>query len=83
MDINLLRKHIAKYIRTINSDKVAYEQDKKERSERSKYYKSWTVEKLNSMTEEQFYEFIAKLWAMLTLTLHKFLVFLHINHAAF
>ena len=65
MDKNLLKKHISKYIRNTNSDKAAYEQDKKERSERSTYYKSWTPEKLNSMAEEQFYEFIAKLWAML------------------
>jgi len=65
MNSDLLRKHISEYIRKISSDKVAYEQDKKERSERAAYYRSWTATKLESMIDEQFYEFISKLWAML------------------
>ena len=65
MDTSLLKKHISKYIQQIESDKIGYQRDKKERFERSEYYKSWTPEKLIHMTEEQFYDFIAKLWAML------------------
>jgi hypothetical protein len=65
MDTALLKKHITKYIHSIKSDKDAYEQDREERMERSKYYQGWTPEKLESMTEEQIYEFISKLWAML------------------
>ena len=65
MNKSLLKEHIAKYVQKISSDKVACEQDRKERGERAAYYRSWTAAKLKSMTEQQFYEFIAKLWAML------------------
>lgn len=65
MDTKLLEKHIAQYLKFIKDDKVAYEQDKADRAGRLAYYQSWTPQKLESMTEEQFYEFIAKLWAML------------------
>ena len=65
MNTALLEKHISRYIKNIDADKVSYEQDRKERAERSAYYQTWTTEKLNVMTEEEFYEFIAKLWAML------------------
>jgi hypothetical protein len=65
METALLKKHISKYIHSINSDKNAYEQDREERADRSKYYQGWTPDKIESMTEEQMYEFISKLWAML------------------
>lgn len=65
MNTSLLKKHITKYIKKITTDRISYEQDKNERTDRSTYYQSWTPEKLKAMTEEQFYEFIAKLWAML------------------
>jgi hypothetical protein len=65
MDTTLLNKHISKYIKSMEADKAAHELDKSERAERAAYYQSWTAEKLESMTEEQFYEFMAKLWAML------------------
>jgi len=65
MDKALLEKHVAEYIQKISSDKVTYEQDKKERAERALYYQSWTAVKLESMTEQQLYEFISQLWAML------------------
>lgn len=65
MDTTLLKKHINKYLHSIKSDKDTYEQDKVERIERSKYYQGWTPGKLESMTQEQMYGFISKLWAML------------------
>ncbi|MDY6990084.1 MAG: hypothetical protein SWQ30_18745 [Thermodesulfobacteriota bacterium] len=65
MNTKLLKERISKYLKKISSDKLAYERDKEERSERAAYYRAWTREKLNSMSEEQFYEFMAKLWAML------------------
>ncbi|MGB4610734.1 MAG: hypothetical protein WBH77_08965 [Saccharofermentanales bacterium] len=42
-----------------------YEAHEKERSERKKFYQSFTSTKLKTMTEEDFFEFIAKLWSML------------------
>ena len=65
MKTDLLKKHVTEYIRKITTDKLAYEQDRKERKERASYYQSWTADKLESMTTDQFYEFISKLWAML------------------
>ena len=65
MDEKRLKKHISDYIRKINSDRITFEQDRKERTERQLYYQSWTANKLETMAEEQFYEFVAKLWAML------------------
>ena len=59
MDSELLKKHISKYIQNIESDKLAYDQDKNERKERSEYYRSWTPERIVEMTEDQFYEFLS------------------------
>lgn len=36
-----------------------------ERNERRKYYQSWTEEKIRDMTEEEFTEYIGRLWSML------------------
>lgn len=65
MKDKLLIKHIEEYINKINADKAAFDQDKAERAERAKYYQGWTANKIATMTEEHFYEFMAKLWAML------------------
>lgn len=65
MDQKLLKEHIATYLGKTISDSGTFEKDKMERAERVAYYQSWTADKLAAMTEEQFYEFMAKLWAML------------------
>ena len=36
-----------------------------ERTERKKYYQSWTKEKILNMTEDDFVEYIGKLWSMI------------------
>ena len=36
-----------------------------ERKERKEYYQSWTKEKINGMSEDDFVEYIGKLWSML------------------
>jgi hypothetical protein len=61
----LLQRHIAEYIKKIDADKAAFAQDKSERAERAAYYQNWTSEKIATMSEEQFYEYMARLWAML------------------
>ncbi len=50
------KKHIAKigYIEAIN-----------ERNERKEYYQAWTKERIRLMTEDEFVEYIGKLWSML------------------
>lgn len=42
-----------------------YEENWKERKERKVYYQSFTKDKLLAMTEEEFFEYISKLWSML------------------
>lgn len=37
----------------------------KERKERKEYYQAWTRERIKAMTEEEFVEYIGKLWSML------------------
>lgn len=50
------KKHISK---SGNIDAI------NERNERKKYYQSWTKEKLESMTVDEFVEYIGKLWSMI------------------
>ena len=42
-----------------------YEEAWSERKERRTYYQSFTKERFLAMTEEEFLEYISKLWAML------------------
>lgn len=60
MDKDLLYKHLDSYIIKDNLG-----DDLKERLEREQYYKSYTSERILLMTEEEFYEYISKLWAMI------------------
>jgi hypothetical protein len=54
--INKYKKHIAqiKDIEAIN-----------ERNERKQFYQSWTKDRIQKMTEDEFVEYIGKLWSML------------------
>jgi len=65
MNPALLRKSIKDYIRRINKQKTDYEQDVAERGERTKYYRSWTADKILQMSEEDFASYLSRLWAML------------------
>jgi hypothetical protein len=60
MDTQLLQKHIEKFIQS--SDRKTHQE---ERDERVIYYQSWTKKKILSMTEDDVYQYISKLWAML------------------
>lgn len=65
MNLQKLNSAISEFSkkRTLNS--VYYEEFKIERKERKNYYQSFTREKILSMTEEDFSEYISKLWSML------------------
>jgi len=65
MDKQLLHKHIKQYLSKIESNPDEFLKDKQTRQERTAYYQSWTKDKILSMSEEEFYEYISKLWAML------------------
>ncbi len=65
MNAELLKKHIERYQKRHIEDKAKYDAEKTERKERTKYYRAFTKEKILSMSEDDFFEYVAKLWAML------------------
>jgi len=65
LNIALLKKHIGAYKEKLSKDPDKHTADLLEREERIHYYQSWTKERLLSMKEEDFYEYLSKLWAML------------------
>ncbi len=65
MNLSLLRDHIEKYKSNLKSDPEKYAKELSERVERTIYYQSWTADRLSKMTEEDLYEYLTKLWAML------------------
>ncbi len=61
----LLREHLRNWREKLKQDSVRAENDRAERAERLAYYQEQTAEKIRAMGEEELYEYIAKLWAML------------------
>ena len=64
MNISSLRDHIEKYKAKLKSDPEKYAKDLYERTERAAYYQSWTTDRLSKMTEEDLYDYLTRLWAM-------------------
>lgn len=64
MDKELLTKHIVRYHARLDNDPRTYQSDLLERQERSAFYRSWTAERMGTMTPEDVFEYISKLWAM-------------------
>jgi len=65
VNIELLNKHIESYKKNLKKDPEKHINDLNERKERIDFYQSWTNEKILSMTEDDLYNYISKLWAML------------------
>ena len=65
MNSTLLKKHIKQYSERINANTEKYHNDKQERESRIKFYQSWTKGRILKMDEEDLYEYLSKLWAML------------------
>lgn len=65
MNITLLKKHISAYKQNLAKDPEKHTKDLTERKERIAYYQTWTKERILSMTEEDFYDYLSRLWAML------------------
>ena len=63
MNVQKLSAAISSFLKKQNS--VYYEEHWTERRERRNYYQSFTKAKLLAMTEEDFFEYISKLWSML------------------
>ena len=65
VNIDLLRKHIGRYTQNLAKNPEKQAEDLAERKERMDFYQSWTKERILSMSEEDFYSYISRLWAML------------------
>ena len=65
MDTQKLTLAIQTFVNKQSTNADYYEENWKERQERKEYYQSFTKDKLLAMTEENFLEYISKLWAVL------------------
>lgn len=65
MNTQKLNSAIAEFTKKNKSNAAYYEENWAERKERKDYYQSFTKDKLIAMTEEEFLEYISKLWSML------------------
>ena len=60
-----LKNAITEFSKNRKNNSAYYEENWTERKERKEYYQSFTKDKLIAMTEDEFYEYISKLWSML------------------
>lgn len=81
MNKELLYKHLDNYLSRVNLDNDF--NDLKERLEREEYYKSYTSDKIVSMDEDEFYEYISKLWAMIIWGNKHYIIDKYINDNGF
>ena len=65
MNSSKLQSSIVSFAKNKKSNAAYYNDNLAERKERKTYYQSFTKDKLLAMTEEDFLEYISKLWSML------------------
>ena len=65
MNAQKLKIAVTEFSKNKKSISAYYEENWSERKERKEYYQSFTKDRLLKMTEEDFYEYISKLWSML------------------
>ena len=66
MNTEKLKTHVVAYVTKLQSNENFTEDDARERQARIEYYQSWTTERLLNITEDEFFDFLSKLWAMRT-----------------
>lgn len=81
MNKDLLNKHLNSYINKVKTEVEI--SDLKDREEREIYYKSYTFDKIISMDENEFYEYISKLWAMIIWGNKHYIIDKYINDNGF
>lgn len=74
MNNQKLSKAIDEFLKKKKSNATYYEENWAERKERKEYYQSFTKDKLLAMSEEDFLEYISRLWSMLMWGNKKFVV---------
>jgi len=65
MNLELLKKHINKYKQNIDSDKEKFSDAIEERKEIVLFYQGFDKERISSFNNEDIYEYMSGLWAML------------------
>ncbi|MBV8456193.1 MAG: hypothetical protein JO122_06225 [Acetobacteraceae bacterium] len=65
LKIDLLRQHVQDWQAELAKDPLQAETERQERAAQVAFYKGYTAERIRAMSEEEFYKYIAKLWAML------------------
>lgn len=65
MNTHKLNSAISEFIKKKKANAAYYAENWTERKERKEYYQSFTKDRLLAMTEEEFLEYISKLWSML------------------
>ena len=65
MNEQKLKIAIAEFTKKKKSNAAYYKENWDERQERKTFYQSYTKEKILAMTEDEFLEYISKLWSML------------------
>lgn len=65
MNKELLQAHIAAFMQKLGSNTSLNNEQFEERERRVTFYKSWTRERILSMNEQDVYEYLSPLWAML------------------
>jgi hypothetical protein len=65
MNKDLLKKHIQSFVAKLKSNPQKFNEDFKERLDLITYYQGFSQEKIISMDEDEIYEYLSKLWAML------------------
>jgi hypothetical protein len=65
MNIEILKKHAISFIKKVQSKKYDEISSVKERQQNIIFYQSFTKDKILSMNQEDIYQYISKLWAML------------------
>lgn len=65
MDNNKLQLVIVDFLRKVKLNAAYFDENWTERKERKKYYQSFNKAKLLAMTEDEFLEYVGKLWSLL------------------
>lgn len=64
MNTKELTKLVTRYLEKLQNDEINFQEDEQERNSRMKFYKSWTENRLLEIDENDFFEYLSKLWAM-------------------
>ena len=71
------------YVKKYAANAETYKEEAQQRKDRSNYYKSYNPKKIKSMSEDDMYEYISKLWSMLIWGNKKYIVDKLINDNGF